>query len=200
MSSRPRSRVCNSRLKWLKWLKWLVVGLIGVSTILPIRLAIGLHQAPLPQAIFVLGGDSDRMRFAAQFWHIHPHLAIWISDLAAYETENRQIFQQLNVPDIQVKFDGRATDTVTNFTSLVNVFSGQKLQHLYLITSDAHMRRARAIATIVLGSRGIVITPISVPSRYKPESRGRVVRDCLRSLLWLVTGRSGAMLNPRLTR
>ena len=170
-----------------------------MSTIVPIRLAIAFYQTPIPQAIFVLGGDSDRMRFAAQFWHSHTDLNVWISDFSIYEIENRRVFRQFHVPESQVKFDGRATDTVTNFTSLVDDLARQKLQHFYLITSDNHMRRARAIATIVFGSRGIVVTPLSVPTKNrKPESLLRVLRDCGRSLLWLLTGRSGASLNPQL--
>jgi uncharacterized SAM-binding protein YcdF (DUF218 family) len=170
-----------------------------VSAIVPIRLAIAVHHAPIPQAIFVLGGDRDRVKFAAQFWQSHSDLDIWISDFAAYEAEDRQVFRQASVPDRRVKFDGRATDTVTNFTSLVDVFLRQKLQHLYLVTSDYHITRANTIAAIVLGSRGIAVTTVSVPAKHpKSESLLRVLRDGGRSILWLVTGRSGASLNPHL--
>jgi uncharacterized SAM-binding protein YcdF (DUF218 family) len=190
---RPQSSSLN------RLVKWLLAGSLVISAIIPFQVAIARHQAPIPQAIFVLGGDSDRMKFAAQFWQSHPDLKVWISDFSIYEFEDRQFFRQFRVPESQVKFDGRATDTVTNFTSLVDDFAQQKLQHFYLITSNCHMRRARAIATIVLGSRGMIVTPISVPTRNpKPESLLRVLRDCGRSILWLVTGRSGASLNPRL--
>ncbi|MEO1433241.1 MAG: hypothetical protein AAFV71_30085 [Cyanobacteria bacterium J06633_8] len=73
------------------------------------------------------------------------------------------------------------------------------LQHIYLITWDYHMRRARAIATVVLGSRGVVVRPVAVDSgRDEDEALVRVVRDFGRSLLWVATGRSGANFNPRL--
>ncbi|MEO1433309.1 MAG: hypothetical protein AAFS12_05585 [Cyanobacteria bacterium J06632_19] len=73
------------------------------------------------------------------------------------------------------------------------------LQHIYLITSDYHMRRARAIATVVLGSRGVVVTPVAVDSeRDEDEALVRVVRDFGRSLLWVLSGRTGAGFNPRL--
>lgn len=95
--------------------------------------------------------------------------------------------------------DGAATDTVTNFTSLVDDFVDADLQHIYLITSDYHMRRSRAIATVVLGSRGVVVTPIAVDSeRDEYESLVKVVRDFGRSVVWLLSGRSGASLNPDL--
>jgi len=78
---------------------------------------------------------------------------------------------------------------------LAEDFTDQKLQHIYLITSDFHLTRARAIATIVLGSQGIVVTPLAVPSSgNRLESLLRVLRDCGRSLLWIFSGRTGATL------
>ncbi|OUL29123.1 hypothetical protein BV378_06565 [Nostoc sp. RF31YmG] len=169
-------------------------------SIIPAKIAIATYQAPVPQAIFVLGTDSQRMEFAAQFWHSHTNLYIWISDIKANLEYNRLIFQKFGVPDQRLRLDGRATDTVTNFTTLAADFVQQNLQHIYLITSDYHMRRAKAIATIVLGSQGIAVTPIAVPSRVdKSETLLRVLRDCGRSILWILSGRSGASLNPRLS-
>ena len=61
------------------------------------------------------------------------------------------------------------------------------------------MARSRAIATLVLGSRGIAVTPISVPSTGRqPESKLRIARDCIRSLVWMLTGHTGARFNPDL--
>jgi len=91
--------------------------------------------------------------------------------------------------------DGQAMDTVTNFTTLVGQFKQQRLQHLYLVTSDFHMRRARAIAAIVLGSRGIVVTPLPLLSPVASESPVKTLRDIGRSVVWLVTKRTGASLN-----
>ncbi|MDD1428012.1 YdcF family protein [Dolichospermum sp. ST_sed9] len=161
--------------------------------------AIAFHEAPVPQAIFVLGGDSQRMEFAAHFWQSHKDLDIWVSDFDSNLNYNRRIFQRFGVPNQQLRFDGKATDTVTNFTSMVDKFADRKLKHIYLITSDYHISRARAIATIVLGSEGIVVTPLAVPSsRYKSESLLRLMRDCGRSVLWIAIRRTGASLNPKL--
>ncbi|MBD2245404.1 hypothetical protein [Nostoc sp. FACHB-888] len=47
------------------------------------------------------------------------------------------------------------------------------------VKSDYHMRRASAIATIVLGSQEIVVTSVAVASQNQPsESLMRVLRDC----------------------
>jgi len=170
-----------------------------LAGIIPVRLAIAFDQAPIPQAILVLGSASERMEFAAQFWHTHSHLDIWVSDYAWNLDVNRRIFQQFDVPNQQLHLDGRATDTVTNFTTLVEDFVRQKLQHIYLITSDYHMRRARAIALLVFGSRGVAVTSITVSSTTtESESLFRTLRDCARSVLWIFTGRTASSLNPRL--
>ncbi|MBW4561951.1 MAG: YdcF family protein [Mojavia pulchra JT2-VF2] len=176
----------------------LAIALVWAS-IIPTKLAIALYQAPSPQAIFVLGGDFARIEFAAKFGQSHNNLNIWVSDVTSNLEFNRLIFHKFGVPDQRLRLDGRATDTVTNFTTLAADFVKQKLEHIYLITSDYHMRRARAIATIVLGSQGIAVTPVVVPSPLdKSESLVRALRDCGRSILWILSGRSGASYNQRL--
>ncbi len=115
------------------------------------------------------------------------------TDFPQYLDQHRQILRKFGVLPQQLHLDGAATDTVTNFTTLVDDFVDRNLQHIYLITSDYHMRRSRVIATVVLGSRGVVVTAIAVDSgRDEDEALVRVVRDFGRSLLWVVSGRTGA--------
>lgn len=180
------------------YLKLILIGFLALLSVIPIKLAIAQMLAPTPQAIFVLGGSSDRMEFAARFWQSHPQLDIWVSDDLLSLEGDRQIFLQYGVPGDRLHLDGRATDTVTNFTTVAADFVSHKLQNLYLITSDFHMRRSRAIAAIVLGSRGVVVTPMAVRSQVPSESLVHVLRDCGRSVLWIITGRTGASLNPHL--
>lgn len=167
---------------------------------IPFQIAIATYQVPYPQAIFVLGGDYTRTQYATQLWQSHKNMTIWISDCPSDLKRHRQILAQAGISAEQIRLDDQATDTVTNFTTLVNQFSQQHFRHLYLITSDYHLARATAIATIVLGSRGIIVTPARVPSQREPESMARVVRDCVRSVLWLVTSRTGASFNPQFKR
>ncbi|MDZ8051104.1 MAG: YdcF family protein [Aulosira sp. ZfuVER01] len=182
-----------------KLLKFIGLVLAVWISIIPAKIAIASYQAPVPQAIFVLGGDFTRIEFAAKFGQSHNNLDIWVSDVASNLEYNRLIFHKFGVVDQRLHLDGRATDTVTNFTTLAADFVNQKLQNIFLITSDYHMRRAKAIATIVLGSQGIAVTPIAVPSQEnQSESQVRVLRDCGRSILWILSGRSGASFNPRL--
>ena len=92
----------------------LVLGIMfGLASIIPVKIAIAFHESPVPQAIFVLGGDYKRMEFAAQLWLSHKDLDIWVSDCESNLNYNRRIFQQFGVPNRQLRFDGRATDMNT---------------------------------------------------------------------------------------
>ncbi|MBV6624177.1 MAG: YdcF family protein [Rivularia sp. (in: Bacteria)] len=170
--------------------------------IIPTRIALALHQSPKPQAILVLRGSRDRLRYTTKFAQTHPNFDIWVS--GGYRSSKefksiKNIFQKSGIPEQKVNYDLCATDTVTNFTCTVDDFVAEDIQHIYLITSDYHMARSKVIATLVLGSRGIVITPIEVESKGMPsESWLRITRDGIRSIIWLATGRSGASFNPRL--
>jgi uncharacterized SAM-binding protein YcdF (DUF218 family) len=170
--------------------------ILMLLSIIPVQLAIAFYQAPLPQAIFTLGGGLDREEFTAQFAAWYPSLEIWVSSGAPPKTA-RKIFQAAGISNTRVHIDRPAVDTVTNFTSLVKDFKNRNFQYLYLITSDFHMSRAKAIATFVLGSRGIAFTPVSVPSHQSPESWLDILRDSSRALLWIVTGKTGASLKPK---
>ncbi|MBW4686006.1 MAG: YdcF family protein [Komarekiella atlantica HA4396-MV6] len=164
---------------------------------IPVRVAISLYQAPQPQAILILGGESlgEREVFTAEFAHWYPSLKIWISS-GVVPNKARKIFRDAGIPDSRVYLDYRAVDTVTNFTTLIPDFKQHKIQHLYLITSNYHMPRAKAIATLILSSQGIAFTPLSVPSNHTKESFVPIIRDIARSLLWIFTGHTGASLKP----
>lgn len=194
----------NLKLSRLSLKKFWKVGLsltvIGGLSVIPIRIAITSAQVPQPQAILVLNGNPSRIKYAAKLWRSHPDFHIWVSAESDRAVQHYgRIFAQAGIPPNQIHYDRCATDTVTNFTCTVNDFQQQQKQHLYLITSDYHMARSRAIATLVLGSRGIIVSPIPVASKnFPPESRWRIARDCIRALIWILTGRTGASLNPRL--
>lgn len=139
-------------------------------SIIPIRIAIASYQAPYPQVIFTLGGGSDREKFTAEFGQNHPNLDIWISS-GAPPAQAFSIFQAVAIPTYRIHLDYRAVDTVTNFTTLVKDFQQRHIQHIYLITSDFHLPRAKTIATLVLGSQGITFTPISIPTQQASTLR-----------------------------
>ncbi len=163
---------------------------------IPAKSIIARTNQPQAQGILVLGGGSDREVYAAHFAKDHPDLPVWLSTgkSSAQATQN---FQTANIDLHRVHLDYRAVDTVTNFTTLVDDFESQNIKHVYLITSDFHLPRATAIASIVFGSRGITFTTIGVPAARTKEPRIKILRDSLRGLVWVLTGKTGASLNPR---
>ncbi|NJL47724.1 MAG: YdcF family protein [Leptolyngbyaceae cyanobacterium SM2_5_2] len=148
-------------------------------------------SAPAPQAILVLGGGSGREEAAAQLAAQNPHLEIWVSSGDRLPDAAHAIFRQAGVDPERVHLDYQATDTVTNFTTLVPQFKQHRIQHLYVVTSDFHIPRAAVIGTLVLGHSHMTFTPVAVPSDYSPESWLKLVRDGGRSLLWIATGYTG---------
>lgn len=169
--------------------------ILVLLSVIPVRIAIATTLSPFPQAILTLGGGAEREEFTAEFAQWYPSLEIWVS--SGTRPDNAyEIFRAAGIPNTRVHIDRRAVDTVTNFTSLIKDFKKRNFQHLYLITSDFHMPRAKAIATFVLGRSGIAFTPVSVPSKEPPESWLHILRDIGRALLWVFTGHTGASLNP----
>ncbi|MBD1845343.1 YdcF family protein [Cyanobacteria bacterium FACHB-63] len=148
-----------------------------------------------PDAILVLGGAEEREIFSAKFAKQHPNLPVWISSGAPREYAEH-VFTKTGVSLQRLHLDYEAVDTVTNFTSIADRLRQQNVRSVYLITSDYHMRRAQIIGEIVLGSRGINIRPIAIPSNQSEEALSKAVRDGGRALLWVATGRTGASLAP----
>ncbi|MBD2193891.1 MULTISPECIES: YdcF family protein [Calothrix] len=169
--------------------------IVVLLSVIPLRIAIASYQAPYPQAILTLGGGSEREKFTAQFAQKHPNLEIWVSS-GIPPKQARDIFHNADIPNSRLHLDYRAVDTVTNFTSLVSNFKQHQIHHLYLITSNYHMPRAKTIAIIVLGSQGITFTPVSIFSNKPQESIFHILRDSGRSVLWIITGRTGASFKP----
>jgi uncharacterized SAM-binding protein YcdF (DUF218 family) len=182
--------------------QWLFLGLFSItiililSSLIPLRLAIARYQFPQPQAILTLGGGQEREVFTAKFAQTHPNLPIWVST-GSPNSIVRKIFDEAGIAETRFHLDRRAVDTVTNFTTLVEDFKQNKIKHVYLITSDYHMTRAKAIAFFVLGSHGITFTSVSLPSKESPESRLIVVRDACRALFWIITGYTGASFKAK---
>lgn len=151
----------------------------------------GLWQRP--QAVLVLGGALEREHFAAEFAKQHPNLPVWVSSGSNPEYAE-WMFTEAGIDLTRLHLDYQAVDTVTNFTTLADRFKTQNIQSVYLITSDYHMRRAQVIGEIVLGSRGIDLKPVAVPSHRLPEPINKVLRDAARSVLWVATGKTGSDL------
>jgi uncharacterized SAM-binding protein YcdF (DUF218 family) len=176
-----------------RWRLWKL--LIPISPLLLLSGWIGYRELEntwiQPQAIFVLGGEEKREIFAANFAHTHPNLPVWISG-GAPKGYAKKVFKKAGVSTKNLHLDYQASDTVTNFTTLVDRFEAKGITSVYLVTSDDHMQRARSIGEIVFGSRGIKVKPITFTSGRPIEPIQKTLRDSCRSLLWLTTGYAGS--------
>ncbi|WP_413166491.1 YdcF family protein [Capilliphycus salinus ALCB114379] len=173
------------------------VALTTLANVISVRSTLALHTAPEPQGILMLGGSPNREEFTAEFAKQHDHLEVWVSS-GVDRRSATEVFQKAGVDLERVHLDYRAVDTVTNFSTLVEDLKKRDISHVYLITSDFHMSRAKAIASVVLGSQGIVFTPVSIPTEgYPSESGVRIARDVSRAVVWTFTGWAGENLNPR---
>lgn len=146
-----------------------------------------------PDAILVLGGAEEREHFAAKFAHQNPTLPIWVSS-GSNRDYAEWVFAEAGISGDRLHLDYQALDTVTNFTTLAKDFKASGFDSIYVITSDYHMRRAQVIGNIVMGSQGIQCRPIAIESDRAPEPLRKVIRDGVRSLLWVATGRTGTAL------
>ena len=146
-----------------------------------------------PQAIFVLGGHENRERAAAKLAAQYPNLSVWISS-GSPEGYVKRIFAKAGIKRDRLHLNYQAQDTVTNFTSLVNDLKSQGIKSVYLITSDNHMTRARLVGEIIFGSQGIILKPLAVTSNCPAETPQKSLRDIVRALLWVTTGRTGETL------
>ena len=140
-----------------------------------------------PEALFVLGGHEEREKFAAELAQQYPELPIWVSS-GSPQQYVKKIFAARGINSDRIHLDYQASDTVTNFTTLVDELKAQGIDSVYLITSANHMTRARIIGEIVFGSHGILLKPIPVPSESPPEPIEKSIRDGARAILWLTTG------------
>lgn len=143
-----------------------------------------------PEAIFVLGGAEEREKFAADLAKKHPKLQIWVSS-GSPKGYVKKIFARRGIEGDRLHLDYQASDTVTNFTTLVNELEASSIDSVYLVTSENHMLRALVVGEIIFGSRGIVIKPASVPAKDPPEPMQKCWRDGARAVLWLATGYAG---------
>jgi len=126
---------------------------IGLGSWIKIQTTLALREAPQPEAILMLGGTHNREPFTAQFAaQQESPLDIWVSTGVDSE-QARAIFQEAGIPEERVHLDREAIDTITNFTTLVDDLRAKDIDHVYLITSDFHMPRSKAIATLILARR-----------------------------------------------
>jgi len=167
----------------------LLLGLAGAGLLGWLSRGLWLAPLPPPQMILVLGGDVERERVAGELAR-RDGLPVLVSGGSNPEYAH-WLFGRQGLDQARVRLDYRATDTLSNFTSVVDELKRSRVRHVLLVTSSDHMERALLVGRVVAGSRGIGLTPVPVPcgQRCEPEGWRKVWSDGLRAALWVVTGR-----------
>lgn len=175
------------RRRSLPWRLVLLLALAGTW----VWLSRGWWWPPPPpaQVILVLGGDLEREHHAAELAR-QRGLPVVVSGGSNPEYAHWLFEQDQGLPSRQVRLDYRATDTLSNFTTLVDDLRQARVRHALLVTSSDHMDRALLVGRIVAGSRGIHLTPepVDCADQCVAERRRKVWGDGLRALLWVVSG------------
>ena len=93
------------------------------------------------------------------------------------------LFEGQGVDAQKLQLDYAARDTLSNFTTLVDRLRRRGIRHVLLVTSSDHMDRALLVGRVVAGSRGIHLTPVTVPcgDNCRPERRSKVWGDGVRA-------------------
>lgn len=197
------------------WRWWSMPGSItrALSTLLrpsPSALDVCGNRAT---AILVLGGEREREEFAARLaskrrWR-GGTLPLFISsgsyryaaDFDPTDLANPHLHRMSGVDFARLRsrlvMDRRAVDTVTNFTTMVEMLAQTGHRRLLIVTSNSHLRRSRACAAVVLGSHDIEFSfracdaDVAPAHGAEPWGTARTVRDVARCLMWVCYGLSG---------
>jgi len=148
--------------------------------------ALSGHEPPQPTCLLVLGGSKRRELLAASAIEVP---VVLLSSGSATADDVLGQFGPARAARTAVIVDRTATDTVTNFTSVVHALNAVGVRSIAVGTARAHMRRALAIGRVVLGAQGIHIVALPVDAgEALDESWLRVLRDAVRAMLWVLCG------------
>tara|TARA_Y100001968_G_C19377023_1_gene728211 strand:- start:495 stop:1064 length:570 start_codon:yes stop_codon:yes gene_type:complete len=151
-----------------------------------------------PELIVVLGGDIRREKAGIR---ISKEIGIPLLISGGSNREYAEwLIQKEGLAAHQVKLDYRAKDTLSNFTSIVDDLSNQEISHILMITSEEHFQRASIIGNIIIGSRGIKLTSLSLDCHVecKKESYQKQLLDSIRALAWISTGKDPKLIYQKI--
>ncbi|GBG31319.1 Hypothetical Protein FCC1311_075422 [Hondaea fermentalgiana] len=150
--------------------------------------------------VLVLGGAADREERSVKASIAQDEQAgggpgrqkwpIWLSGPALSEDAvERCVHAGCDARYLLIDYE--AVDTLSNFTTLVDLMREHSFKKVHLATSSLHMPRAVAIAEIILPAYGLRLgKKIKVePSRGEPDEPAITrYRDVVRAWLWLWFG------------
>jgi len=149
-------------------------------------------------AIVVLSEDPRRTTAALDLWQQDPTRQLVIQGFPYLQgIARRQIAARQPGPAALARVTTLTcgVDTVGQLTCLADWIRSQSgsvpLGQVTVVTDQPHLPRARTIAEIVLGAKGIRVEGLGVPIDAPAENPLRRLRDQLRSQFWRATGWDG---------
>tara|TARA_Y100001968_G_scaffold175623_1_gene160919 strand:+ start:2169 stop:2756 length:588 start_codon:yes stop_codon:yes gene_type:complete len=178
------------------------VFLIGLGSLIICLTTLGAMQPYIkaalnnkkPELILVLGGDISREKEGIR---LSKELDIPLLISGGSNREYAEwLIQKEGLNLNNVKLDYRAKDTLTNFTSILDDLSNNRISHILMITSEEHFSRASLIGKIVTGSRGIKLTSLSLDCfiECEKESYRKKLLDSIRALTWVSIGKDPKLI------
>ena len=181
----PSSSKRRRKKRLLLFLLPLVVGLVVLVGGWAIAL-FAASQEPIGTYL-VLGGSIKREMYVAdKIAKQHPETPILIS-AGASPPCIVGLLDRAGAPSEQVWLESCAKSTFGNFYFGLSILEKWQVRHVKVVTSGTHLPRAKWLAQIILGSRGIwveieVVPEIGVPANT--ESWVKTILDIGRALAW----------------
>ncbi|MCT7963730.1 YdcF family protein [Laspinema sp. D1] len=139
-------------------------------------------------AILVLGGSIKREMYVTQFARENPDIPIVISQGSASPCV-QLIFDRDRAPNQNVWLERCAYSTFTNFTFSGELLKQWDVKKVKVITSETHLPRAKWLAQILLGAKGIAVEIETVEEEGIPGNKEfwlKTALDVTRSLIWAI--------------
>ncbi len=180
-----------TKRKWKKRFKLLLLALIGFifgSLAFNVLVRLPVNANHKVDGILVLGGSIRREIYAAQIASEYQDVPLIISQ-GSKPPCIKLIFQREQTRMDNVWVEQCAYSTFDNFFFCVPLLQKHRVHKVKVITSQSHLPRAKLLAQIHLGARGIAVevdTPNEkgVPGNH--ESDLKTFLDVTRSLMWAV--------------
>ncbi|MDJ0732103.1 MAG: YdcF family protein [Crocosphaera sp.] len=180
-----------TKKKWKKRFKfifWILIGLILTSLAFNVFVRLPINSNHTVDGILVLGGSIRREIYAARIASQYQEVPIIVSQ-GSKPPCIKLIFQREQADMDNVWIEQCAHSTFDNFFFCVPFLQKHRVHKVKVITSQSHLPRAKWLAQIHLGAKGIAVEVDTPKERGVPgnhESDLKTFLDVTRSLMWAV--------------
>lgn len=165
-----------------------LVLIIFAIKIIPGTLKANKNKDLKADTLLVLGGGIKREMLAADLLSKDKDLSVIISTGSSIPCLYRVFVKEKKIEWKRVLPNFKATDTLSNFTSILPIFKRLETKKVKVIATNGHWKRAKHLAQIVLHSNGINFEAELIDGQGHEESTLKTKLDIARAYLWLLFG------------